>query len=407
MPTRMYTRNSVFLLFTLLSACVPASPEITATPAVTIQYVPSPTTTIPMTPTPATIIIQPVVWTQAPAVPILAFHQFKSDDFTETDKTGMKLQLGELRRALQQLYDSGFSLVSLENWLDGDLSVPDGRRPLIISLDDVFYTNQLLLNANGEPSAETGIGEIWTFYQEHPDFGFHLALFANFGDKYYPFDPQYYPGRDWESEAAQVLVWCIENGAQVYNHTFLHGYLANVENPVSIGEFLLQLRQNDERLRRLLQIAGREDLIPRLANIIALTGGAEPQTESDWARLLQYTDPEGKPVEAILHIYHALTDPFTFEYLTGVYDPDFDPNRIPRIVSSLNYIGYLVEHAADFPVAQTCKLVVEESRSTDEPYLVARLSEAIQNLECPSGLYVIDGDLYDARGTSISRFGYP
>ena len=209
-------------------------------PASTPTFTPTQTETPQPTPTQTPVLIQvsATVWTQDPLIPIITYHQFKPDG-TSSDLSGHKIQLGDLRASLQSLYDSGFSLISLADWLAGNLTVPAGRRPLILTMDDLFFTNQILLDESGQPSPDTGIGVIWQFYQEHPDFGFHLALFAILGDKFYPFDPQYssepqHLGQNWESEFAQTIVWCLENDALVYNHTYLHGYLSYVDNLFSV-----------------------------------------------------------------------------------------------------------------------------------------------------------------------------
>ncbi len=395
----------------VVSGNQPAEPTNTPTP---VYLTPTQTKTLQPTPTktPVKIQISATVWEQNPLVPIITYHQFPPPGITQSSMDGRKISLGDLRASLQSLYDSGFSLVSLEDWLAGNLTVAPGRRPLILTMDDLFFTNQILLGGSGKPKPDTGIGVIWQFYQEHPDFGFHLALFAILGDKFYPFDPQYssetqYLGRNSESEFAQTIVWCLENDALVFNHTFLHGYLSNTIYTVTMSEFIHQLRQNDDRLRYYLKLAGREDLIPLLGNVIALPGGAEPQTESDWASLRAYKNPEGLPVQAVLAIYSPFSPPTTYKYFTSPYDPGFNKYNIPRIVATLYNIQYLVYHHTEFPAAQSCMISLEESRAQDDLYLIEQINAAIQSGACPAGSFFLNGKLFDAHTSPIVQISIP
>ena len=399
----------VLAIILFCSACSIAGPASTPTPAYltpTHTKTPQPTATV----TPVMIQVNATVWTEEPLVPVITYHQFKPDGISPSDASGHKIQLGDLRASLQNLYDSGFSLVSLADWLAGNLAVPAGRRPLILSMDDLFFTNQLLLDDSGQPKPDTGIGVIWQFSQEHPDFGFHLALFADVGDKLYPFDPSKSSDpkntdQERQREIAKTIVWCLENDALIYNHTYGHVYLSSID--VTMSKFIQQLQQEDDTIRYFLKLAGREDLIPRLGNIIALPGGAEPQTENDWATLQEYENPEGLPVQAVLNIYSAKSDPTTYEYFTGPYDPGFNKYNIPRMVANLNKVQYLADHPAEFPAAQSCTISLEESRAQDEAYLVEQMGDAIQSGDCPTGLFFVNDKLFDARTSPIVQLDLP
>ncbi len=410
---KMIRRILFVVLFQLiLQACIPGTlvpvPSITTkpvnptrTPVSSPTHEPTVEREIPTPTAPHTIVIEATVWDEAPRVPILSFHQFKNDEESPSDFNGHKIQLEDFRAALQALYDQGYSLVSMPAWLDGNLTLPEGRRPLVLTMDDLFYTNQILLD-NGVPNPETGIGVLWDFSKEHPDFGFHLMLFIVLGDKYFPFDPQYalapiFAGRDWEDELAQTIAWCIEHDARVFNHTYLHGYLGAALHPISMDEFLNQLWNNDVRLRELLMRIDREDLISGLDNMVALTGGIPPQSDTDWVQLMRYANPEGVLLEAVFHVYPAKTGPAYWQYLTGPYDPEYDPMLVPRIVANLPNIQYLVDHSSSFPSAGICHLEVETDQINTNQHIEGQLSLAIKDGDCPAGLYVVNGHLFDMR----------
>jgi hypothetical protein len=113
----------------------------------------------------------------------LNYHRFTPNPRDET--SGMVRYLGDLKADLQAFYDSGYSLISLDDLLSGNIRVPEGRRPLILTIDDAYFANQFSLDDQGEISECSAVGTICQFSQEHPDFGFEIAMFANFGDKHY------------------------------------------------------------------------------------------------------------------------------------------------------------------------------------------------------------------------------
>lgn len=127
-------------------------------------------------PTSTSVQIQVIatVFQEIPEVPILMYHRFNPSANGRSEQ--YKVTLSDLDDHLNNLYTAGYSLVPLEDWLRGEITLPEGRKPLIITIDDLFYADQISMDAEGSPASYSGIGRIWQFYQEHPDFNFHLAL---------------------------------------------------------------------------------------------------------------------------------------------------------------------------------------------------------------------------------------
>jgi len=205
-------------------------PTATETPSPTSTPTPPPPTPTP-TATKIPYYAEATVFSGDLQVPILIYHRFIPDFDGET--TSMKMQYSEFKRELQTLYDAGFSLISLKSWIDGTFIVPEGRKPLIITMDDAWFADQIYINEDGTPSAYSAIGILWRFANEHPEFGFHAALFAIMGDKYYGdvFLPNYQrfivsEGTAWKDKLGNTMVWALENGIEVGNHTFLHPRLS-------------------------------------------------------------------------------------------------------------------------------------------------------------------------------------
>jgi hypothetical protein len=390
---------ALFIASSLLTACTPpqtAEPTATTrssthTPAA--SDTPSATSTVtapPATHTPDVerFPLEATVWTETPNVPILTYHQF-APNYAEVS-TAVKTRLEDFRAHLQSLYDHGYSLVPLEAWLEGDLSTAEGRRPLIFTMDDLFFNNQIRLDQNGNPSEETGLGILWHFAQEHPDFGFHAALFPNLGDKLYA-DPD---DLGWEMELAQTIAWCTEHGAIPYNHFYTHPRLD--ETPTRW--IVWQMETNDAYLRELLQMAGREDLIPKLGNILALPFGIWPQSPIAIDAMLEYATPEGKPVQAVMEVDYV----YRPKFLPPPYSDSFDPHHVPRIVATQAAIDYLVENKRNFPQAVRCDLGRHPVEAfTSEASLRNVLSQGIRESDCPDGIYAVEGMIFQVEGTAV------
>ena len=109
--------------------------------------------------------------------------------------------------------------------------MPTGRRPLILTIDDAYFANQFCLNDQGDVSEYSAVGTIYKFSQEHPDFGFEIAMFANFGDKHFGklfTGSRWYDAEGWEETLAQTIAWGIEHHVYPYNHTFRHAHLDHI-----------------------------------------------------------------------------------------------------------------------------------------------------------------------------------
>ena len=392
---QLFVWLSVFLAVLMLSACRqspnsqqvedPTEPVQAILPTETVQVTSSPTSTPTIEPTPTatqepSTPITATVWDRDPYIVILTYHQF-ADDIAK-QSTGLKVRFEDFEHQLNQIYDAGFSLVGLDDWLAGRMVVPEGRRPLILSLDDLYFNNQLRLDEEGNPRRDTGLGVLWYFSQEHPDFGYSAALFVNLGNKLYanPDDP------GWEMELARTIAWGMDHDLIPYNHFYTHPRL-----DWSTGDQILwEAGQNDLYLRELLTMAGRDDLILRLGNILALTYGVWPK-RGDIDTMLSYANPEGEPVQAVMEI-----DPISLEkYLFPPYAPGFNRYHLPRHVASPSAVDFLVANAEKFPRAQVCDLGNVPDSILDQPdALAAFIASESQQRGCPSGVYVVNGFLF-------------
>ena len=374
-------------ILVFITACAQTStpPPISASTPLPIPSA-APTNISTVTPpTQAPFYISATVWQTDPVAPILLYHNFK----TNRPSTLNIVSRLDFQEELEKLYASDYVTVSLEKWLAGDLRVPEGKRPLVMSMDDVFYRNQIVLTSDGTPSDQTGLGLSWKFSKEHPDFGFHWALFANLGDK--PFGV----GTDAEQKVqlANVIVWCLENDAMVYNHTYRHTRLGRT---TAIG-ITSELKNNDVYLRKLLALVNRQDLIPKIGNLIALPAGQWPRPDTA-AALYGYINPEGVPLQAILDVDFIVRPNF----MAAPYAAKFDQWKLPRMVANLAAVKYLTDNKATIPTAQKCEIgPLDEGRAGNSSYIGDQILSMVQSGKCPKGIYAMENFVFRADTTQV------
>ncbi|MGD0575677.1 MAG: hypothetical protein ABSB61_10000 [Anaerolineales bacterium] len=363
-----------------------ALPTLSPAPSLTPTVNPASTNT--PSPTSLPLYLPATVWPEDPEVAVLVYHRFLPD--TAPYSTTTKMRLKDFRIHLQRLYDAGYSLIPLEDWLNGNLTLPAGRRPLILTMDDLFFADQIFLNEEGQPSTDSGIGVLWQFSQEHPDFGFSVALFANLGDKDYANEEvngRFLLGKDWQDSLAKVIVWCLEHNAFPYNHTFTHPRLDLTPANVITWE----LRENDDTLRSFLARAGREDLVSKLDNLVALPYSIWPTSEGEKKLLETYISPEGKPVQAIFEADYA----YRPKYMPAPYSAAFDRYHLPRM-EGLNSAIDLLETKKDlFPPVSTCQVgPLDDTQLADTTYLASQVMKMVDLSRCTAGVYAFQGQLF-------------
>jgi hypothetical protein len=408
-PIHFHRRPWLILLVFVFgfSACTSPSNTPTATPIPpTVSTTPTATDTPGPTVTPTLsetqMTLTATVWETDPLVPILTYHRFKNDDPNDVSDS-VKMKYSDFRAQLEALYASGYTLVPLEAWIKGDLSVPPGRKPLVIAVDDLYFADQLFLNDDGTPSNRSGLGILWEFSQAHPDFGYTAALFYNLGDKLYgniQTTTWFIQGDGWEEALAKVIVWGIEHNLMPYNHFYTHPLLSKLDGPT----MLYQYQQNEIRMKQLLTMAGRPELFDQLGNMIALTYGEWPGTKYMNEFLVGMPSLTRKPLLAVFEIDYAVRP----KYMVAPYVEGFNRYHIPRIVANANALELLVENKDQFPVAGQCTLGrVERSQSNDTQRITGMILTAFQTGNCPEGVYALNGRLFRLTGGTVTEIIIP
>lgn len=126
----------------------------------------------------------------------------------------------QFNKDLQYMYDNGYRLITLEDYLSGHIDVEAGMTPIHLTFDDGLDTTFALKEtADGfDVDENTAIGILEDFCKEHPDFGRGASLYfhdqkTNFGKV----------GTDKER-----FDWLLEHGYEFGNHTASHDNLGKL-----------------------------------------------------------------------------------------------------------------------------------------------------------------------------------
>lgn len=173
-------------------------------------------------------------------IPVLQYHYlgYEVDYLTRTPE--------QFRLDLQWLYDNNFYVINIREYIDDNLDIPAGKRPVIITFDDSSVSQfNITREANGElvvdPNCAVAIME--NFYQQHPDFG-RGGHFSIHPDRAFS-----WPDAWDQMDLRQVkLEWLVANGYELGNHTVDHENLAEL----GIEDIKFQLAENEVRSQEFL-----------------------------------------------------------------------------------------------------------------------------------------------------------
>lgn len=124
------------------------------------------------------------------------------------------------RKDLQILYDKGYRLISVKDYINGNIDIPKGTTPVIITFDDGTLGQFNMIKTNEgytvEPNCAVGILE--DFNKKHPDFGLKATFYV------------YYPVPFRQKDLIDLkFKHLIENGMDIGNHTYNHENLRNLD----------------------------------------------------------------------------------------------------------------------------------------------------------------------------------
>ncbi|WP_193318827.1 polysaccharide deacetylase family protein [Nonomuraea phyllanthi] len=143
---------------------------------------------------------------EAGLVPVLMYHRIVAKRLASIDRTP-----DQLRKELEKLARQGYVPITAADFVAGDIRVPAGKFPVVLTFDD-GDPSHFALDAAGNPEPDTAVGVIQAVARKYPSF----RPVATFWVHKQPFGLI-----DRESQEVAVK-WLVGHGYEVANHTWSH-----------------------------------------------------------------------------------------------------------------------------------------------------------------------------------------
>ncbi|UNC91614.1 polysaccharide deacetylase family protein [Candidatus Contubernalis alkaliaceticus] len=230
-------------------------------------------------------------------VMILMYHRigYPESEWTRTPEN--------FQRDLEELYSQGYRTVSLLDYVRGEIDIPLGTSPVILTFDDGTQGQFNYIEGDNGPiiDPECAVGILEDFYLENPDFGRAATFYI------------YYPLPFRQSEYIEdKLEYLRENGYDIGNHSYTHANLSKI----SSEEVEKELAQHARKTQEILP--GYQ------VRSLALPFGIFPQ-DNDLVKQGEYEGFNFENEAVLLVGYRPAPSPFSIA---------LDPYRLPRIRAS-------------------------------------------------------------------------
>jgi len=251
---------------------------------------------------------------EAGKIMILMYHVIgasKESDWAQTAEN--------FKRDLETLYEQGYSLISLNDYLDNNIQTPAGKTPIIMTFDDGSVGHfRYIIDEDGTKKIDSqcAVGILLEFEKSHLEFG-HTATF------YVNNDPPFGQGNYWKEKLQKLVAL----GFDVGNHTMTHAKLSKLTSD-----------SVQKELAGLAKIV--EETVPNYkVNSLALPYGLSPK-EYNFALQGSY-DGYSYENKAVLKVGAR---PALSPVVKG-----FDPTKLPRVQASTGELFKWLEYFKNNP----------------------------------------------------------
>lgn len=300
------------LFTTRLSGQSASAPQTAASPAPTEGPSPSPE-----------IDLEKTRPNEAGEIPIVMFHAFVdeldpdeeySDDFKRYTQS-----FSYLKELLGRLYDMGYRMASMNDFLNNEIKVEAGYKPIIFTFDDGTSSQFSLIEQDGKlvVNPQCAVAVLLDFYKEHPDFGLEGTFYVNLGNS--PFYTESPSGPKLAGTLQERLQYLVDLGFEIGNHTYTHCNLSSITDAETI---MREVGKN--------QAAMYEQIDGYTFTSLSLPFGITSPELFEYVKAGTYEGVEYKN----LGIVEVAWDP-----AISPVNPDYDPYSIDRIRGT----GFLAE----------------------------------------------------------------
>lgn len=287
---------------------LPASPDPSQTPVETSEATPA-VTPDPQEERPGHLVrtdYENFLPNESGEIPIIMFHRFV-EEYDGSDKY-YTTTFSEFEALLQTLYDQGYRLISMRDFIECNIDVPAGTKPMVFTFDDGTPGQFSLIEEDGtlKVNPKSAVGIMKAFNEKHPDFGLKGIFYVNMdiGDNTFR-------GAGSLEDRFRFL---LDHGLELGTHTWGHvNFKKDVKNA---DDILKSLGKNQQ---------AAFSVIPDLEFYsLALPYGSIPESD-DLKALLKEGSYEGT------HYVHQNILAVGSNPSKPSISPDYNPDYVPRI----------------------------------------------------------------------------
>ncbi len=198
-------------------------------------------------PTNPPVVKEPVDYTtikpdESGEIPIVMFHNFIKD-LNDTGDVEWTTSFSAFEELLETLYEKGYRLISMRDFIDHNITVPEGKIPIVFTFDDGSEGQFNLIEKNGKLAVnpESAVGVMLKFNEKHSDFGLKGIFYLNM-DK----EEKTFEGAGSLKERLEILLGC---GFEIGNHSWGHFKFETAKDRLQIYE---KLGKNEKRLQQVI-----------------------------------------------------------------------------------------------------------------------------------------------------------
>ena len=163
-----------------------------------------------------------------PATPFIDYNEMKANENGQImllmyhgigDEEEWVRTPENFRKDLENLYQKGYRLITLKDYIDNNIKVEAGYTPVVITFDDGLQNQFNIIEENGQKKIDPNcaVGMIEEFKTKHPDFGQGGTFFVYYAN----------PFRQKEL-IKEKYDFLIKNGYEIGNHSYTHENLGEL-----------------------------------------------------------------------------------------------------------------------------------------------------------------------------------
>jgi peptidoglycan/xylan/chitin deacetylase (PgdA/CDA1 family) len=234
-------------------------------------------------------------------IPVLMYHQLTEGGGSEWD-----MDPDEFRAELEYLFDEGYVPITVRELARGEIEVPAGKSPVVLTFDD-STRSQAYLTDDGEIHPDTSIGILMDVAEQYDDVEPVASIYVISGSLF-----------GGGSDGEEILEALHDAGMEIGNHSHTHPSLASLDDD-GVRE---ELGRNVDVVSSIVDDAEVTTLSLPLGQFpqteeLAIRGEWEGTSYEHEGVLLVGYDPSPSP-------YDAEFDPAAIRRIQTHPDPDFE-----------------------------------------------------------------------------------